>query len=361
MEEYCKTQSFIRERDMHFLVKECQVHSHRNTCFKYCRTGQPKICRFGLSTDNTIPEMTFDLESGNLILQKLDGLVNNYNSTVLEAMRCNMDIKFIGSGTAAKACLYYVIDYITKSQLSAHIGYAAVESALKVVQDQMNGAYKRGGIKEQGKMLLRKCAFSMLARQEVAAPMVMTYLLDLKDHFTNFQYRQWYWQAFEKAIDNQFPSPDCYMSPINIGKRPEDNILRSDIDLLHIQNASQDRTTVDLLNQEENIRILLDNEGNARPNSMQTEDYLLCPEELRSLSVWDFISQTEKEIKKKKKNQDKDPARLFNKDADESDDENMEMEGNEIGTDIDIEEYSLSGVDKHILAGEARKVLDSSA
>ncbi|KAJ3722189.1 hypothetical protein C8R42DRAFT_537100, partial [Lentinula raphanica] len=60
-------------------------------------------------------------ETGELNLRKLDGLVNDFNETILAAVRCNIDIKFIGSGASAKAVMYYITDYITKSQLKAHV------------------------------------------------------------------------------------------------------------------------------------------------------------------------------------------------------------------------------------------------
>jgi hypothetical protein len=47
---------------------------------------------------------------------------NNFNETMIEAIRNNMDIKFIGSGSTAKAILYYITDYITKTQLQAQHG-----------------------------------------------------------------------------------------------------------------------------------------------------------------------------------------------------------------------------------------------
>ena len=39
-----------------------------------------------------------------------------------------MDIKFIGSGGLAKAALYYITDYISKTQLKAHVTFAALET-----------------------------------------------------------------------------------------------------------------------------------------------------------------------------------------------------------------------------------------
>ena len=41
-----------------------------------------------------------------------------------------MDIKFIGSGYTAHAVLYYITDYISKTQLKTHIAYNTLEIAL---------------------------------------------------------------------------------------------------------------------------------------------------------------------------------------------------------------------------------------
>lgn len=57
---------------------------------------------------NYVPVSTFDPKSGELTLRCMDGLVNNFNQTILDCIRCNMDIKFIGSGASAKAILYYI-------------------------------------------------------------------------------------------------------------------------------------------------------------------------------------------------------------------------------------------------------------
>ncbi|KAJ3519038.1 hypothetical protein NMY22_g13383 [Coprinellus aureogranulatus] len=106
-----------RQKDMHNLVKRCQVHTHSHTCYKYCKPGEARECRFNLDAANTRSETIFDEETGSLCLMCLDGLVNNFNETILEAMRCNLDIKFVGSGEDAKAVIYYITNYITKSQL----------------------------------------------------------------------------------------------------------------------------------------------------------------------------------------------------------------------------------------------------
>jgi hypothetical protein len=45
-----------------------------------------------------------------------------------------MDIKFIGSGPAAKAIIYYITNYITKSLLKTHVAYAVLELTAKKLE-----------------------------------------------------------------------------------------------------------------------------------------------------------------------------------------------------------------------------------
>ncbi|KAJ7739435.1 hypothetical protein DFH07DRAFT_778713 [Mycena maculata] len=92
---------------------------------------EPKTCCFDLHEDNFRGESYVDPETGEIHLRCLDGLVNNFNVTMLEAIRNNMDIKFIGSGASAKGILYYVTDYITKFQSKTHVAFAMLELAVK--------------------------------------------------------------------------------------------------------------------------------------------------------------------------------------------------------------------------------------
>lgn len=116
-----------KDKDFRNLVKDCQIHSHSKTCFKYCGKYE-RICRFDIDESNYGEFSSFDYEKGELCFRCLNGLVNNFNDTIIRAVCCNMDIKFIGSGVSAKAILYYITDYITKSQLKLHVAYAALDA-----------------------------------------------------------------------------------------------------------------------------------------------------------------------------------------------------------------------------------------
>lgn len=87
-------------------------------------------CWFDMHEANYRPISCFDTQTGELTLRCMDGLVNNFNETILDCIRYNMDIKFVGSGASTKAILYYITDYITKSQLKTHVACAALELAI---------------------------------------------------------------------------------------------------------------------------------------------------------------------------------------------------------------------------------------
>ncbi|THU94167.1 hypothetical protein K435DRAFT_668842, partial [Dendrothele bispora CBS 962.96] len=199
-----------RERDLRRLVEKTQVHTHSFTCYKYWKGGHtPKTCRFDLDEKNVRPETVFDPVTGEITLRQVKGLVNPYNPTILSALRCNMDIKFIGSGTSAKAILYYVSDYITKSQLKAHVAFGALDAAV-----QRLGSYsvQHETIAERGKRLLNRCAYTMLSHQELSAQQVAAYLMGYGDYYSSHQFRPLFWTSFEKFIDDQFHSKECYPS-----------------------------------------------------------------------------------------------------------------------------------------------------
>ncbi|KAJ8582754.1 hypothetical protein M405DRAFT_692838, partial [Rhizopogon salebrosus TDB-379] len=197
----------LRQKDLHFLASKCQVHRHSKTCWKYWRgPPDPKECRFNLDENNIQPISFVDPDTGEITLKCLDGLVNHFNATILEAVRCNMDIKFIGSGPTAKAVMYYITDYITKSQLKTHVALAAIEIAVHKLEEY-NADDDDCTIR--AKKLLQKCAHSMISHQELSAQQVCSYLMDFEDHFTSHQYRNIYWTNFKSFIEQCSPSPEC--------------------------------------------------------------------------------------------------------------------------------------------------------
>ncbi|KAJ7459328.1 hypothetical protein FB451DRAFT_969998, partial [Mycena latifolia] len=265
--------------DLHNLVERCQRHRHTHTCYKYWK-GYPesKDYRFDLDESNVTPITMFDPDTGEITMRCLDGLVNNFNITMMKAIRCNMDIKFIGSGPTAKAILYYITDYITKSQLQAHVAYAALEVAV-----QRLGEFdpEEDDLTARARRLLQKCAHSLISKQELSAQQVVSYLMDFEDHFTSHQYVHLFWTSFEGFIQAENPSPECY--PVESAGTPDipsvDSEAVIDDDADSVVGDLEEEADVPLLDDElvqgpdDELTVSLDQEGKLRPTANQVCDY----------------------------------------------------------------------------------------
>lgn len=315
------------QKDLHNFVKSCQVHQHSKTCYKYWKgPPQPKECRFDLDEDNVVPTTSFDMETGEISFRCLDGLVNNFNKTILQTMRCNMDIKFIGSGPAAKAIIYYITNYITKSQLKTHIAYAALELAVKKL-GEFNPEDDEFTI--HAKKLLQKCAYTMISHQELSAQQVASYLMDYEDHFTSHQFRNLYWTSFETFINQQDPSPECYYNPNYPASELDSENNTEDSMGIGNDSESDDPENINLTdnsheNESEEITVTVDATTNElAAKASQVADYQLQASQISNLSVWEFVTSVDKLRIQKKKDQGDEDSQI---NVFENDDQDIEDE-----------------------------------
>ena len=107
------TQNWKQRCDLHFVTTKTVKHRFpcKKVCFKYGTT----TCRFNYP--RPIIQVT-GFKNGVIQLKRLDTLCNNYNKAIISCLRCNMDVKFITNGQDAKATIFYITDYVTKSEMS---------------------------------------------------------------------------------------------------------------------------------------------------------------------------------------------------------------------------------------------------
>jgi transposase-like protein len=113
-------------------IQTYQLHIHTLSCSKNpnlqgkCRYRKP--CPTCLLTH-------FDEITGGIILEKANGMINNFNKWITAITNSNTDIQFIISGTMGLAIVHYITNYITKNSVgieSIHIlQKAALEHALE--------------------------------------------------------------------------------------------------------------------------------------------------------------------------------------------------------------------------------------
>ncbi|KAF6765470.1 hypothetical protein DFP72DRAFT_761944, partial [Ephemerocybe angulata] len=155
------------------------------------RLDRNGICRARFPRD-IHTETTVD-EDGHINLKKLEPLMNTFSHIVSYLTRSNTDVSTLLSGTAVKAIVSYVTDYITKPALksyqifsTAYDIYQKNTSLITDTDDTANGARK----------VLLKMANSISSKLEIGSPMAAMYLLGNPDHYTGHQFVPFWWKNY---------------------------------------------------------------------------------------------------------------------------------------------------------------------
>ncbi|KAI9062001.1 hypothetical protein FKP32DRAFT_1528047, partial [Trametes sanguinea] len=156
----------------------------------------------------TCPTTHLDDETGAILLRRLHPRIASYNDLIIFLMKSNMDIKFIGSGEAAKALLYYVTDYITKASLPTHVGLAALSYAIQKTNEQFPHMVEGGNednTARRSKGALNKSVNRMMSQQEISHQQVMSYLVGGGDVYTSHLFKVLHWGSFDRLFQRAFP------------------------------------------------------------------------------------------------------------------------------------------------------------
>ncbi|KAJ7840460.1 hypothetical protein B0H13DRAFT_1510811, partial [Mycena leptocephala] len=185
------------------LVIKSNWHVHKATCWKYLKPGEPRndmTCRMRI-TGEVNPLTHLDPETESIMLRRLHPRINNFNQLVMFLLRCNMDIKYVGSGEAAKALVYYVTDYITKSALATHVGLSAVEYAIKRNNEKFEGTDKviNSAVKVK-RSLFTKTVMALMSKQEMSHQQVMSYLIGGGDYYCSHTFKPLKWGEIDRFL-----------------------------------------------------------------------------------------------------------------------------------------------------------------
>jgi len=89
------------------------------------------------------------------------------------------------SGTAIKAVVMYVSNYITKSSLKTHTIFESICSVFHKNSEIIGGTLP---IKEKARMIMTKIVKMISAKMEMGVPMISMYLLGNPDHYTDHKF-----------------------------------------------------------------------------------------------------------------------------------------------------------------------------
>ena len=164
--------------DVNKLVKVANTHRHSFTCYKYRKTRE---CRFGFPRE--LHPATV-ISEDEIKMKRTNASINNFNPVVMTSVRSNHDIKFIPSGKDGKACVFYMTDYATKSQLSTHQMLPLIAASKKVIESSQVDP----NILQRSKQLITKCLNRVTTEVEISGSHVSHFLLGHSDKKTSHSF-----------------------------------------------------------------------------------------------------------------------------------------------------------------------------
>lgn len=187
-------------------------------CLVYNRYGQ-LVCKcrapFKLSEDD------FVTESGICGPKRLYSYINSWVPSILVNARCNNDGKFLTNGGDTKNITFYVTSYAAKKQGKNHNISAIMANGYAYHLDNPKPEYVDSTCDQQ-RLLLFRLVHCINREQELAAPMVMSYLMGWGDVYCSHTYSPIYWSSFLNALFTVFPeflqTPHQYVFPLSTGK-----------------------------------------------------------------------------------------------------------------------------------------------
>jgi len=144
-----------------------------------------------------VKETYVDQESGTIYLKKNEPMLNTFSSVVTYLLRCNTNVTCLLSGTAVKAVIAYVTDYVTKQTLKTYRVLNAINS---ILEKQTLYIGKSELQKNNTCKIMTQVVNSLTGKLEIGAPMASQYLLKLPDHYCSHVFHPFYWKLYVNHI-----------------------------------------------------------------------------------------------------------------------------------------------------------------
>lgn len=145
-----------------------------------------------------VPTTMFDKDDGAIKQRKLEAWINWFNPIMTYLLRCNTDLTSLLSGTAIKAVIAYVTNYITKPALKTYTIFAAIKSTYVKNTELLNSDYDR---QAKARKVITKIVNALTAKSEIGSPMACMYLLKHPDHYTSHKFAKFYWRSFVREVE----------------------------------------------------------------------------------------------------------------------------------------------------------------
>ncbi|KAF8125103.1 hypothetical protein EV363DRAFT_1176404, partial [Boletus edulis] len=123
--------------------------------------------------------------------------MNSFTWLVTYLFRCNTDVTSLLSGTAVKAVVAYISDYISKSPLKTYVIFDTIQSVFQRNSELLGGTVERH---ESTRKIMTQIVNTLTSKLEVGAPMASLYLLQHPDHYTSHRFVSFYWTSYVNEV-----------------------------------------------------------------------------------------------------------------------------------------------------------------
>ena len=282
-------------KDVVQLVNTSNIHNHTATCYKYSRARDNPTCRMRMPRQ-LVDKSSIDIDSGEIKLKRLHATINNFNEYIISACRSNMDIKYIFSGSDAKALVYYITDYVTKSSLSFYDTFSLVLKAIVSLEKSAIDSTNMMSAEERSRRLVLRCYNTLASQQELSGVQVASYLMGWPDHYTTHEFAKLYLISIENYLQAAL-----VQQQIQQQRRTTGNILESHFSLLNMFHFSTDNVALEseeeVCTASEEQFLLQPDEAAATYVFVNTRiDYQYRSTALQSVCLYDYIRFYRKKV-----------------------------------------------------------------
>ena len=183
-------------------VHTCKVHwcllPDKHGCLR-CKQKVPFQC----AVDD------FVMEAGKWGPKWLDGFINGWVPGILINARCNNNGKLLTNGADTKNITFYVTVYAAMKQRKIFNTLAVLTQGFAHNHDHPNVKYL-DSIQDGQQLLLFWIVQGINCEQELAAPIIISYLMGWDDVFRSHSYSVIYWSSFVSALLKYFPDLHVY-------------------------------------------------------------------------------------------------------------------------------------------------------
>ncbi|KAH7903869.1 hypothetical protein BJ138DRAFT_1019943, partial [Hygrophoropsis aurantiaca] len=131
--------------------------------------------------------------------------MNCFTALVSYLFRCNTDVTSLLSGTAIKAVVAYISDYISKPSLKTYVVFDTIKSVFDKNTTLLSSSTEKG---EKARKIMTQIINSLTSKIEIGAPMASLYLLQNPDHYTSHLFVPLYWKSYVKEAKRFWEGDD---------------------------------------------------------------------------------------------------------------------------------------------------------